>query len=639
MIKKLLLFILCTIPFFVSAGTYEGGRDLANKYMKENFDSDYSKYIISEDSEYGFNNNRIFSVSGFDKGGFINEYEYKLSTINGKNDSSWLHDDNGYWSLTEDEDDKIYVVGRGNYLKTNDFNNRITEYVRNKTIVTGKGTYSNPWVINKTYQVIIKANRNNLIESIYNNGKVCGQDSCEVSVSINNDAVFYLNFKNGYEFDSSEGGANLCSPAGYSERKLVISNILDDVECFFKVKEKDYVITFMPNGGVLSESNTKNVTYTKSYGTLPVPTKIGYTFAGWYTEITGGTKIDNTSTLNTPSNQTLYAHYTPNTYTVILNSNGGSVSTSNISVTYDSTYSSLPTPIKTGYTFTGWYTALSGGTQVTASTKVTTASSHTLYARYAPNTYIVTLNSNGGSVSTSNISVKFDSTYSSLPTSTRPGYAFNGWYTALSGGTQVTASTKVTTASNHTLYAHWTLTDTTPPTCSLRVSGTTITGSYSDAGGSGVAYYGYNSSMTGSSSATKSISGTGTYTFYVKDGVGNKSSCSINVISTTSNTNCSSWGEEYCASWGEEYCASWGSYYCSSWGKYYCDDGGMTACGNKTCCASSGGTWKRDCNKYTRDCNKYTRDCNRYTRDCNKYTTTYSCASGYTKINDSYCYK
>ena len=151
--------------------------------------------------------------------------------------------------------------------------------------------------------------------------------------------------------------------------------------------------------------------------------------------------------------------------------------------------------------------------------------------------------------------------------------------------------------------------DNTAPTCSLSVSGTTITGKYSDTGGSGVAYYGYSSGMTGTSSATKTISATGTHTFYVKDGAGNSKSCSLSVVATTSSTDCSSWG----------------SYYCTSWGKYYCKSSTGNACGNQSCCAREGGTWTRDCNKYG--------------RDCNQYTTTYSCASGYTKASNSYCYK
>ncbi len=70
-------------------------------------------------------------------------------------------------------------------------------------------------------------------------------------------------------------------------------------------------------------------------------------------------------------------------------------------------------------------------------------------------TYTVTFNANGGTCSTASKSVKYSSTYGTLPTPTRSGYNFDGWYTAASGGTKVSSSTKVTATGNHTLYAHW----------------------------------------------------------------------------------------------------------------------------------------------------------------------------------------
>ncbi len=70
--------------------------------------------------------------------------------------------------------------------------------------------------------------------------------------------------------------------------------------------------------------------------------------------------------------------------------------------------------------------------------------------------YKVTLNANGGSVTTSSKTVKYNSTYGTLPTPTRDGYSFDGWYTAASGGSKITADTKVTVTGNQTLYAHWT---------------------------------------------------------------------------------------------------------------------------------------------------------------------------------------
>ena len=72
-------------------------------------------------------------------------------------------------------------------------------------------------------------------------------------------------------------------------------------------------------------------------------------------------------------------------------------------------------------------------------------------------TVTVTLNANGGSVSPSTLTVYQDKKYTDLPTPTRIGHTFNGWFTATSGGTQITSTTTVTTTSStQTLYAQWT---------------------------------------------------------------------------------------------------------------------------------------------------------------------------------------
>ena len=80
------------------------------------------------------------------------------------------------------------------------------------------------------------------------------------------------------------------------------------------------------------------------------------------------------------------------TFTVSFNANGGSVSPTSKTVTFGSTYGSLPAPTRTGYTFTGWYTAPSGGSRVLGTTAVTTAANHTLYAQWTINSYYIDLN-------------------------------------------------------------------------------------------------------------------------------------------------------------------------------------------------------------------------------------------------------
>lgn len=72
-------------------------------------------------------------------------------------------------------------------------------------------------------------------------------------------------------------------------------------------------------------------------------------------------------------------------------------------------------------------------------------------------TVIVTFDANGGTLPVpATIDTNPGVAYGTLPTTTRPGYTFNGWFTQAAGGTQVTEATLVTQTVDHTLYAQWT---------------------------------------------------------------------------------------------------------------------------------------------------------------------------------------
>ena len=64
-------------------------------------------------------------------------------------------------------------------------------------------------------------------------------------------------------------------------------------------------------------------------------------------------------------------------------------------------------------------------------------------------------NANGGSVKTRSKTVTYGGRYGSLPSGSRKGYRLSGWWTAKSGGSQVTANTVYRRAGNQTLYARW----------------------------------------------------------------------------------------------------------------------------------------------------------------------------------------
>ena len=236
---------------------------------------------------------------------------------------------------------------------------------------------------------------------------------------------------------------------------------------------KQYTVFFDPIDGEV-DTEELVVTNGKTYGNLPTPTRAGYTFNGWYTEETGGTRIVNTTTVNLTGDQILYAQWTKGSTaancTIKLNANGGKVTPASISVAKNSTYfDQLPTPERTGYTFKGWYTTKTGSTKITASTKATV--SRTIYAQWtedAGETYTVTFDPTGGRVHQREKLVTSGDTYQALPTPSRDGYHFAGWYTSQAGGVKITEQTRVTLTGGQTLYAHWT---TSPVTVKSMESG------------------------------------------------------------------------------------------------------------------------------------------------------------------------
>ena len=190
----------------------------------------------------------------------------------------------------------------------------------------------------------------------------------------------------------------------------------------------------------------------------PDPWRDGHTFTGWYTDPVGGEKVTVDSILPisaTDCSVTNYARWTANEYTVTFDANGGAVSPTERSVDYGAAIGTLPTPTLAGYTFDGWFTELVGGEAISAATEV--LGDVTCYAHWSvtpPSYCTITLDANGGSVSPTTRAVTSGAAVGTLPTPTRSGYTFDGWFTAANGGTKVSASTAVT--GNVTYYAHWT---------------------------------------------------------------------------------------------------------------------------------------------------------------------------------------
>ena len=149
-------------------------------------------------------------------------------------------------------------------------------------------------------------------------------------------------------------------------------------------------VTFDAAGGTLSGGTTAVADQTGRLPELPVPSREGYSFAGWFTEAENGEKVTEDTVFDADA-VTLYAHWTQDvtppasqTFTITFDAEGGVLPGAATAETDENgRLAELPTPAREGYAFQGWYTAQEGGVQADVSTVFTADA--TLYARWTQN--------------------------------------------------------------------------------------------------------------------------------------------------------------------------------------------------------------------------------------------------------------
>ena len=253
-----------------------------------------------------------------------------------------------------------------------------------------------------------------------------------------------------------------------------ISNTLS-----ISIRKPNYTVVFNknnPNGVTISGTmNNQNFVYgTPQNLSSNNYSSSGLTFLHWNTKpddsgtvYTNGQSIDGLTVTDGTDGYivNLYAIWQVNNCTVSFNLNLGPGNASPITVTYNQPYGTLPTPVKTGYSFAGWYKEDNFINEVTASTLVATAGNHTLYAKWEPITYTIRFNSNGGNGTMPNLVMTYGTAKElSRNIFTRTGYGFTGWNTASDGsGTSyidMKSVNNLTTTNNQIidLYAQWSTT-------------------------------------------------------------------------------------------------------------------------------------------------------------------------------------
>ena len=331
-------------------------------------------------------------------------------------------------NLTGYKLDKIDVPGFGNV---------------NSFTVTGNIPKENPikvYYIPRTFTVTFDANSGNITDN--NKSVTTAQRTVKYNHEDNNNVSSLNPVKTGYTFigwyekvkneDGSDGEIQVynaqgnCSNNGihWKDSKWIKES---NVTVYAHWKANNYTLTLDANGGYLDggaledgKANTVatlSPTYDKTtfndVGNLN-PQRTGYTFEGWYTTKNNGAQIydktgkcrnDGTywkdSKWHYAGNAILYAHWTPNTYTVSYDANSGTGTMKSDTATYDSPYTTRNNEgfKKTGYTFNGWNTKADGTGEdwtgrIGKPFNWNYAHDVTLYAQWKPNEYVIVFDKN-----------------------------------------------------------------------------------------------------------------------------------------------------------------------------------------------------------------------------------------------------
>ena len=253
---------------------------------------------------------------------------------------------------------------------------------------------------------------------------------------------------------------------------------------------------------------------------------------------------------------------------------------------------------------------------------------------YISNVITVNYNANGGSGAPASQD-KYNTVDLTLSSTkpTRTNYIFTSWNTKSDGsGTSYQPGSKYTANESVTLYAIWKSDDTTPPTCNLSANASTITATATD--NKGIAYQGWSSSYSGSNSTSKNIAA-GTHTYYVKDTAGNTNTCSISIKATYSYQKKVETETSAYEKWSPTgICSCRGK---STGSGYPVVSGTCTLSG----CSCPSGTWTLSSGCSRQHTGYYCTSGTQSGSKCihTSYETRYACDDGYTKINDSWCYK
>ena len=233
----------------------------------------------------------------------------------------------------------------------------------------------------------------------------------------------------------------------------------------------NYSVVFDANGGTGVMSNQALVYGVSENLSSNAYSKDGYSFVGWSTTPDGEVEYfdcASVSGLTLIPNDTvvLYAQWSDTYYTAyiyLMNTSASYPSTASTSqkltfipgteLDLESEASRLGVAVDGGLVFD--YAKVSDTDEIITSVTASTDNSTIIRFYFKRLSYTLTYDANGGTVSPTSVKRYYGAQYGTLPTPTRDGYIFDGWYTFINGG-ELVYFTKTMGTSDVTIYAHWT---------------------------------------------------------------------------------------------------------------------------------------------------------------------------------------
>ena len=334
------------------------------------------------------------------------------------------------------------------------------EFVGWNTASDGTGnTYSDGDVVNLTDNMTLYAQWLEEFEVIYNgNGSTSGEMNSQIigkghSCSVSDNTFIRTDYGFSGWNTASDG-----SGTSYQGGDVVV--ITEDLTLYAQWIHNRVSVTFDGNGSTFGSMEAQTVnTNTDTDLTENGFLKTGYHFDGWNTAADGtGMTYSDGDIVNIAEDLRLYAQWAGNTYSLSFDGNRSSyegsttaLASSEVSevpsrtVTNGLAYGDLGTPVMMGWTFDGWYTEATGGTNITSTTIADITGDQTLYAHWSETRFRIQLSkdSHVGIVMSSVTGPKYGQEVTMQAWQFATGYVFDRWTTT--GGTFADAFNKTTT--------------------------------------------------------------------------------------------------------------------------------------------------------------------------------------------------